>query len=50
MPEVNKNWPEKLWDMVRDVKDGSHTLEDAPIEEVDLDKEIGSLYDGDQGT
>ena len=41
--------------MVRDAKDGSHTLEDAPIEEVDLDKdmmdlEIGSLYDGDQGT
>ena len=38
--------------MVRDTKEGSHTSEDAPIEEVDLDKdmldlEIGTLY-GDQ--
>ena len=53
VPEVNENWPRKLWDMVRDAKDGSHTLQDALIEEVDLDKdmldlEIGSLY-GDRG-
>ena len=54
VPEVNDKWPEELWELVREAKEGSRTFEEASIEEVDLDQqmldfELRSLY-GDQGT
>lgn len=54
VPEVEENWPDELWEIVRDAKDGSQTWNKAPIEEIDFDKamphqNLQSMY-GDQGT
>ncbi|MCO5571753.1 hypothetical protein L7F22_025501 [Adiantum nelumboides] len=52
--EVEEPWPQSLWETIRNRKDGSATLQSAPILEVVLNNEfhpdnIQSLY-GDAGT
>ena len=54
VPEVNEEWPTKIWDEVRQAKNGSDTWKEASIEELDLDNNCfdldqQSMY-GDQGT
>ncbi|MCO5579057.1 hypothetical protein L7F22_032909 [Adiantum nelumboides] len=53
IPEVEEPWPQSLWETIRNRKDGSATLQSAPIPEVVLNSEfypgdIQSLY-GDAG-
>ncbi|MCO5588881.1 hypothetical protein L7F22_042842 [Adiantum nelumboides] len=54
IPEVEEPWPQSLWETIKNKKDGSATLQSAPIPEIVLDNEfypgdIQSLY-GDAGT
>ncbi|MCO5585805.1 hypothetical protein L7F22_039737 [Adiantum nelumboides] len=54
VPEVEGEWPTKLWEKIRNKKECNNTWKEAPIEEIDLHKEIfdleqKSMY-GDQGT
>ncbi|MCO5568951.1 hypothetical protein L7F22_022654 [Adiantum nelumboides] len=54
IPKVEEPWPQSLWETVRNRKDGSATLQSAPIPEIHLDNDfypgdIQLLY-GDAGT
>ncbi|MCO5607375.1 hypothetical protein L7F22_061571 [Adiantum nelumboides] len=44
IPEVEEPWPQFLWETIRNRKDGSVTLQSAPIPEINLDNEF---YPGD---
>ena len=37
IPEITDEWLEKLWSMVKQAKQGSHTFASAPMEEIYAD-------------
>ena len=54
VPEVCEDWPNALWEAIRNAKDGSLTLKSAPLETIHehspmMEQDLASLY-GDAGS